>query len=106
MKYIYFILFITITPLNMVYAGYLDDGIKKESSIQTNSKLELKNNYNYLTTNINAKIARSQAGDKSIKVIDGCNGIGNINVVGAKNSKIKTVINNSNNTGAVSNCKK
>jgi hypothetical protein len=106
MKYLYLILITALIPFNPSLAGYLDDGIKKDSSIQTNSKLELKENYNYLTTNINAKIARSKAGDESIKVIDGCGGIGNINVVGARNSKIKTVINASNNTGAVSNCKK
>ncbi len=105
MKHFYLILILTIVPLNILLAGYLDDGIKKGSSIKTNSKLELKRNYSYLTSNIDAQIARSQAGDKSIKVIDEC-GAGNINIVGAQNSKIKTVINNSNNTGALSKCKK
>ncbi len=98
-------IFVMVLHSGSLFAGYLDDGIKKGGAIRPSSKLELQQNYSFLNSNINAKIARSKAGDKSIKVIDEC-GTGNINIIGARNSKIKTVINNSNNKGAVSKCKK
>ena len=98
------LLTIALLTLNSsVWASDLNDGISVSSGISsTNDDLKIKRNYEFLKMNIKAKIEKAKY-DPKIVVIDGCGGAGNINVVGMKGG---TLINNSNNSGAVTSCEK
>jgi hypothetical protein len=97
------IIFACVIVSNFFFAPFcwsndFDDGIQIDENINDQKSLELKPNSHYIKQH-----ALMKGSNGTAIVNDGCQGTGNINVVG-DNLKNVTVVNNSNNKNSTTVC--
>ncbi len=92
-----------------VYSGDLDDGIGLDTPI--NDDLQINRNILYMTrrakskAKVKLKVKQKNPGNKRIITSGGCEGTGNIKLIGNKLKAGTTIINLSNNEDSSSICK-